>query len=193
MNINKMISIEEIDKMPLKHWAKTIAIDNDIIDEINSINIELVFPKKVTKLEDWVITQVHTYTTNKGRKAVVFYAQVEIDGETFTQRIRIYTPHFPRIKDLNQYLGSTIVGANFMCSVKLNGQNVLIARYIQVIKKDGLKSNPIIQLDTRSKELLEKNRLIHVDNYEDHGQMSNDQFIDRYFPDRNKKDFIPSK
>ena len=174
----------KVDNLPIKAWAKTVAIDNDIVDELDKASINVVYPKAKIKLEDWKITKILIYTSPLKRKVLVFYGEVEIDGKVYTERIRLYSPHLPRVKDLEQYLGATIVGGNFICSIITNNQRILVANYIQVIKTDGLKSNPVTKPIEKSSKLLEKPITLTVNDFEDHDQMNDKMFLERYFPNR---------
>ena len=35
----------KVDNLPIKAWAKTVAIDNDIVDELDKASINVVYPK----------------------------------------------------------------------------------------------------------------------------------------------------
>lgn len=182
----------DIDSLPVKHWAKTILIDNEIVDEIAYLkNIKMVYPKRVIKFDEGlIIRKVSVFTANEGTQAVEFYADMHYNGETYTQRFRIYSPHFPRVKKLRQYVGSKIVGANLICTSDSTSSQFHVARYIQIIKRDGLKSNPITRLEPTSANLTYKNAIECIEDYE-RGQILNKlTFKKLFFNDRKDNDIF---
>lgn len=187
--------IDTVEELPVKHWAKTILIDNDIAYEIydQKQNITMVYPKRVIKMDEpWEIKKIRLFTSkeDEDKEAVEFFTEAIIDGEKYTQRFKIYSPHFPRVKYLKQYLGSHIVGANLMCTIESKNSQTHIARYIQIIKKDGLKSNPITRENPTNKQSIYENQLIQTEDYKNYGFLDRSKFKEKFFNDRKDNDIF---
>lgn len=173
-----------VDNLFLKYWAKTLAIDYDIVDELNRINIAAMFPKEILKVENWLITKITVHDSPFKKKFITFHAQCEIDGEKYTQKIRIYSPKLPRVKRLQQYLGSEIIGINLICSTKIRKDTILIARFIKILKEDGKKSNPIMDHVENTSPLVAKTISIESEDHQMHDAMTSEMIVKRYFDKR---------
>lgn len=185
--------IDSVEELPIKHWAKTILIDNNIIEDIynQKDNITMVYPKRVIKFDtSWEIKKIRLLSTNDDNQAVEFFTEAIIDNKKCTQRFKIYSPHFPRVKHLQQYLGSHVVGANLMCTVESKNSQIHIARYIQIIKKDGLKSNPITRENPTNKKSIYESQLLQLDDYKNYGVLDRHRFKELFFDDRKDNDIF---
>lgn len=181
----------DVEQLPLKHWAKTVLIDSDIIDEIADLKyIKMAYPKRVIRFDEWEIKKVTVSSTRNHHQVVDFYTETIYKGQVYTQRFRVYSPHFPRVKRLSQYIGGKIVGANLMCTAELNGTQIHVARYIQTIKTDNLKSNPITQLDPKSVNLTYHNCILEANDYKNYKPFKKQLFKDLYFHDRKDNDIF---
>lgn len=178
------------DDLPIKNWAKTLVYDYDIDEELFYSNITAAFPKEVIKVDDWTIERITVYKTKvQNIYAMTLYVKVIENGKAYTQKIRIYNPYLPRTKSIDEYIGCKIVGVNLICAVR-HKQVINVARFVQVIKKDGRKSNPIMRLEEETLESVNKQQWAEDDDFEDHGSMNEKEFLSTYFPKRDMGKFI---
>lgn len=181
-----------VDDLPIKNWAKTLAFDFDIVDELANLNITAVFPKDTTKFwPAWRIEKITVYRSAPRQKtAITFCCNARIKGKVYTQNIRIYSPHAPRIKDLNEYLGRRVVGANFICAIRTSKQLTLVARFIQTVSKKGRKSNPIMRSEDDARNISDKQQSYQIDSLIDYGPMNEKCLLETYFPKRDPNKFL---
>lgn len=182
--------INYADELPVKNWAKTLAYDYEIGEELFYSNITSAFPKKVISVNDWTIERITVYKTKvQSIYAMTFYVKAVEGDNVYTQKIRIYNPYLPRTRSIDEYIGCKIVGANMICSVR-HKQVINVARFVQIIKKDGRKSNPIMRLEEETLDSINKQQWAETPDFVDYGSMSEKEFLSTYFPEREKEKFI---
>lgn len=181
-----------VDDLPIKNWAKTLAFDFDIAEELGELNITSVFPKDTTKFKPaWRIERITVYKSSpRSKAAITFYCNARIKSKIYTQHIRIFAPHAPRVDNLKDYLGRRVVGANFICSVRNSKYSTLIARFIQTVDKKGRKSNPIMRNEDDERNIEGKQESLQLNSFIDYGAMDERTFLETYFSKRDPDKFL---
>lgn len=149
----------------IRNWAKTVAFDYDVEDELYSSNIIGSYPKAaidVTK-QDWRIAAVRDGYSSLKRHYLDFVVITTLQDRKVFIIIRIFSPNTPRISNFNQYIDARVVGVNFLCTtVDEEGNNFHIARFIKTLKSDGSgKSNPILRCAEDEALIIMSYRLSH--------------------------------
>ena len=183
-----------VDDLPIKNWAKTLAFDFDIGDELGDMNITAVFPKDTTKFRPaWVIERITVYKTSpRSKTAITFYCNARIKGKIYTHQIRIFTPHIPRIDNLKDCLGRRVVGANFLCVARNKNYMTFVSRFIQTVDRKGRKSNPIMRRENEERSVKNKQCSYELDSFVDYGSIDERTFLETYFPKRDPDKFLIS-
>lgn len=186
-----MIKIEDL---AVKNWVKSIAFDYDLEEELRSMNIIMQAPNIITPLNDWIIKKITLNKSKNGKEFVIFYGEFEHNGEKKVQKLKMFTPYFPRTKQIEDYLGGIIKGASILCGIQSGVSKsdfTLVVNQIRIVKKDDSKSNPITkkQEDMSYKVFKSSPNSLEKD-YMFYPNLSAKEFFYKFYPDRKEKLFF---
>ena len=161
-----------ISRLPLKNWAKTIAEDFELYDELLEHEILVAHTREVYDNMQWIIYAVESAGDVTGRRYLRVKAIGEThDGEKRRISIRIYSPKLPRISMLSDYVGRTLAGGQFLCTIRDGNEHDVVAYFIRTVDSTGKKSNPITIQHEESSSFIDQDYCYSNDKVDEYDKL----------------------
>lgn len=178
-------------------WGLNIAADSEFEEELLDTTITASYPKKWVEPKNWEIFRIEYYFDALNRTVMTFHIKVMEKTKQYYQRVRVYSPHIPVIKDLNELLGCKVIGVKAIVSARNpeDDRPVLIVPELKLLKKSGKRCNISVRLEEEKSPLLDLSDeeypivILEEDaevsrNYMAKKTQTEIEYVSQYFPER---------
>lgn len=132
--------------LELKKWAKTIAWDLALEDELENAVTTAVFPNEFSVDLYLDIEDVRVYKNEYERTVLTLIASSRSKFDDYKYIIRMYSPTMPRIKSFDDLVGKRIHAIKVFCTIKTaeTDETIIIAHSLKI--KETARSKRVLSI-----------------------------------------------